>query len=104
MISQHWVIETTVAPPPSFFTADEAKAHARADTLMTWGHAVAFGGSLAGIAGGFGLVAYGTLSWVIEALLFTAPVSGMVLSSLLYAAAWYTGSMADKHDGAIRNT
>jgi hypothetical protein len=88
MISQQW-------------TVNEAKGHARADSLMTWGHAVAFGGSLAGIAGGFGLVAYGTLTSVIVALLFTAPVAGVVLSGLLYVAAWYIGSMADKHDAAL---
>ena len=99
MISQHWAIDVAVAPPPTFSTLDEAKAYALADSLMTWGHAVAFGGSLAGIAGGFGLIAYGTLSSVIVALLFTAPVAGMVLSSLLYTAAWYTGWKTDKHVG-----
>lgn len=103
MISQHWTVDTTVTPPPSFFTGGEAKAHARADSLMTWGHAVAFGGSLAGIAGGFGLVAYGTLTSVIVTLLFTAPLAGFVLSSLLYTAAWYIGRMADKHEAAARD-
>ena len=96
MISQHW----TIAPPPACFAVAEAKAHARADSLMIWGHAVALGGSLAGIAGGFGLVAYGTLSSVIVALLFAAPVASMVLSSLLYTAAWHSDSVTDKHDAA----
>jgi hypothetical protein len=106
MISHYWAIDTTVTPPPSFLTVDEAEieAHARADSLMTWGHAVAFGGSLAGIVGGFGLVAYGTLSSLIVALLFTAPVAGIVLSSLLYVAAWYVGSTADKHGAGIWDT
>lgn len=88
MISHHWTIDAAPTAPTTHLSQHEARARARADYLMAWGHCAALAGGLAGIAGGFGLVASGTLSPMVMALLFTAPVGGMVMSGLLYAAAW----------------
>ncbi|WP_325544447.1 hypothetical protein [Ramlibacter sp.] len=66
-----------------------------ADSLMTWGHSVAFGGSIAGIAGGFGLVACNELTPLIETFLVGGPVCGMAASGVLYTAAWYADRAAE---------
>ncbi|MRD47052.1 hypothetical protein [Caenimonas koreensis] len=81
------------------FTVDtafqEPGTRSRADSLMTWGHAAAFAGSLTGFAGGLALVACGSLTGLIAALLVIGPVCGLLVSGFLYSAA----SCADKAAG-----
>jgi len=87
MLTQKLPVDSAFEAPLVPFLFHEAGVPERADALMAWGHAAALGGSLAGIAGGFGLVAYGSFTPLVITLLVTGPVAGMLVSGLLYSAA-----------------
>lgn len=72
------------------------KARARADVLMSWGHAAAFAGGVGGIAGGFALVVTGVLNPIVSLLLFAAPVAGALASVALYSVAWFVDWLANR--------